>query len=805
MKSMRRISRGSGFGGVMKYVFERDKNERALGAEPGRLIGGNMSGFDPASLTKEFNAVRNLRPDIAKPVWHNALRMPAGEDISDEKWQEIGAEYLQKMGFDLQNTQWAMVKHDDEGAVHIVANRIGLDGQVYLGKNENLRSTKVCGELEHTHNLTITKCPDIDEQGKLVMPDRKILTKGEIDMGVRTGEKPPRLVISETLDTVLADHPNTKTFVERLEAVGITAIPNIASTGRMNGFSFSYDGVAFPASKIGDSYKWQNLQKGIDYEQTRDSAFLAERLSQHRNRTGIDATADRAVEVDPQHRQPDGGLGQVVERDRAAVPSASSVIGRDFVEFAGNELEGSRSSRGISEANKGNAGVLDKREANSGGVLSELRNFGEQSRGLPDKSLEFAGGNQNLYRQERGETPRGQEIRKQDDVVRLDSLERIHDLAAFPLKIDGKQPKDQLAKEQAWEKQDTALQAGFYRLTVKSRKATGENVAKNLGKGLGDDIDPKTGEKTERLWSANEVRTKIPELRRWNAAGFDIYITPDPKEQKSHFFLIDDATDENLSKMKGKGFEPCLIQQSSVGNKQAIMRTPVVPSAFEKEAANDLFRSLNKDYGDPNIRAKVHAFRMAGFSNKKPGRGDVFTQVLETKPGHDCPELAQWMTGMRERSESQHRISLDCSTSEIRREHKNILAPSNLSSYQDRNTRFEQERDALKAASADYCKRTGKDTPTGCDESWLDYVAGCRMAQSGYKPEDVQAAIKEAPYARSKGIHGAAYADRTAANIERNGEVVEARIEQRQQEKQAELQKQVHSERSKTTSKGLER
>ena len=143
MKGMQKISRGSGFKGVLSYAFEGEKKEKGHG----RLLGGNMASTGISSLAAEFRAIAGRRPDIAKPVWHNSLRMPAGEDISDERWMAIGKSYLKRMGFDLKNTQFAFFKHDEEH-MHLIVNRVLIDGTVFLGKQENLISTRVISELE---------------------------------------------------------------------------------------------------------------------------------------------------------------------------------------------------------------------------------------------------------------------------------------------------------------------------------------------------------------------------------------------------------------------------------------------------------------------------------------------------------------------------------------------------------------------------------------------------------------------------------------------------------------------------------
>jgi hypothetical protein len=50
---------------------------------------------------------------------------------------------------------------------------------------------------------------------------------------------------------MLNHRPDLLTFIDMLEQEGVTCKPNIASTGKMNGFSFQYQGIAFKASQLG--------------------------------------------------------------------------------------------------------------------------------------------------------------------------------------------------------------------------------------------------------------------------------------------------------------------------------------------------------------------------------------------------------------------------------------------------------------------------------------------------------------------------------------------------------------------------
>ena len=70
-----------------------------------------------------------------------------------------------------------------------------------------------------------------------VIDDKRNPTKREIEKADRTGEAPARLRLQEILDTALDEPGTIFSFMDRLEAVGVTVRPNGASTGRQRGVS----------------------------------------------------------------------------------------------------------------------------------------------------------------------------------------------------------------------------------------------------------------------------------------------------------------------------------------------------------------------------------------------------------------------------------------------------------------------------------------------------------------------------------------------------------------------------------------
>ncbi|EBR6904727.1 relaxase, partial [Salmonella enterica] len=256
---MRKIKRGKSFAGVVRYVLQPGAHHKC---DP-VVIGGNMLGDSAYELTAEFDSTKHLRQDVAKPVWHNSLRLPDGETLSDDQWVNIADDYMKMMGFsDTHLRCYAL--HDDEGQhIHIIASRIDLNGgKLYLGRNENLISTQIISKLEVAHGLTVTKTASPPSQAQ---PKRKRVSRNEQMLSERTGVPSPKEALQQIIDKSLADKPDLLTFTKRLEEAEVGWTVNVASTGKMNGFSFSYRDIAFKASQLGKAYSWVNLQKQLSY------------------------------------------------------------------------------------------------------------------------------------------------------------------------------------------------------------------------------------------------------------------------------------------------------------------------------------------------------------------------------------------------------------------------------------------------------------------------------------------------------------------------------------------------------------
>ena len=210
-------------------------------------------------MARELRSAAQQRPDIIKPVWHQALRLPQGERLPPLTWCRIAEVFMEEMGFDTAQQPYAVVLHDDPQGqhIHIAASRVGMDGRIYLGQNENLRASRLMIELEKRFGLQRTPGPDAH------VSQRRRPTRREQGMRQRTGEAVPREVLQDRIDAVLAVGPVAwDDFKDRLAADGISCLLNQSpSTGRVCGISFSYGGLPFKGSQLGKAYAIAGLQK----------------------------------------------------------------------------------------------------------------------------------------------------------------------------------------------------------------------------------------------------------------------------------------------------------------------------------------------------------------------------------------------------------------------------------------------------------------------------------------------------------------------------------------------------------------
>jgi len=301
VKGMQKIQRGSGFRGCAEYLLDHDG---------GRVVGGNMGGITARALASEFGVARRQRPDIGRPVWHNSLRLPADErvEMTDEKWAALADDYMAAMGFTPEHPR-VYVRHDPDH-LHILASRVSLGGNVYLGRNENLRSTGLIASLERAYGLTVTKGVKKTSAGRITSPEVRKTRVGERRRYERLVGDPPRERLQQLVSEAAQGKPSASAFVARLQAQGVSVWPKFTGE-HLDGFSFGLGRVAFTGQQLGDKFRWGRLKKaGVSYDPARDMDVLLAAQP-------VDPAA--LAEVVVQVEAEPVGIAPEVEQDRPAI------------------------------------------------------------------------------------------------------------------------------------------------------------------------------------------------------------------------------------------------------------------------------------------------------------------------------------------------------------------------------------------------------------------------------------------------------------------------------------------------------
>jgi len=151
--------------------------------------------------------------------------------------------------------------------VHIAVSRVGFDGAVWKGSNDRHIAVATMREIETTWQLT----PVPAQQQEHGLKTR--LRPDEVRKYTREHTVPVRTALAVTVHEArdLARGKGTDRFEAELDRLGVGWRKNVASTGRMNGYSFQSSGTDatgaplwFPASKLDRALSWATLAAELD-------------------------------------------------------------------------------------------------------------------------------------------------------------------------------------------------------------------------------------------------------------------------------------------------------------------------------------------------------------------------------------------------------------------------------------------------------------------------------------------------------------------------------------------------------------
>jgi len=270
---------GKDFYGVLMY------NQKKVDRGEAIVLDSNLSAHSVVKQTKEFNVIRQLKPNLSRTVYHVSLNLPFSdsEKLSNEDFANLNRDFLEGMGFD--DNQYVIFLHKDTGLLHthVVANRVKYDGNVVSDSQNYKRSEALVRKLEIKYDLT-----------KLVLKqETNVLSRGEIEKCIRTGDLPERLELQSIIFEILRENLSLQFFIKKLKARGVETKLNNSSTGYISGISFLYKEVPYKGSDIHKNISWNKIKTKLkNYEQNRNNSIVPE------IDTGIRASKENAIGVE---------------------------------------------------------------------------------------------------------------------------------------------------------------------------------------------------------------------------------------------------------------------------------------------------------------------------------------------------------------------------------------------------------------------------------------------------------------------------------------------------------------------------
>lgn len=257
-------------GFVAAFDYNHQKMEHENPKDRAELLDHNFFKYDRECILKEINFLKQLRPNLTRDTYHVSLNFAPTDQLSKDQLVQIGKDYLTGMGFD--DNAYAIWQHFDAEHlhIHVLASRIKYDGSVVSDSNNYQRSEQICRELEQKYGIETVK------SSKEALD--RAPSKDELEMIQRTGKLSDRMLMQERVKNALSKAYTISDFIAQCKQNGVHLIFNQSvSTGRVSGITYiSNDGFIAKGQKLGNQYKWANLQNNLNYEQSRDLQTIGE-------------------------------------------------------------------------------------------------------------------------------------------------------------------------------------------------------------------------------------------------------------------------------------------------------------------------------------------------------------------------------------------------------------------------------------------------------------------------------------------------------------------------------------------------
>lgn len=223
---------------AINYILD----DKGQAQELGRNL---VSGENGEEILAEMREIQEINVRCENNTYSIVFSPSNEREFTNRELYEIGVKHLQNLNFDLNKTQFLMTVHKstDQPHIHIIANRIGIDGKAhsdnFIGKRAQESAEKIAKSLglKTAREIQAEKTPDIKTQ------------------------------IRQAYEQSAKKGYTFEDFSKAMNSKGIEVKPTINSKGEMQGMRFLHksSGTDLKASELGKAFGTRNLiDRGVN-------------------------------------------------------------------------------------------------------------------------------------------------------------------------------------------------------------------------------------------------------------------------------------------------------------------------------------------------------------------------------------------------------------------------------------------------------------------------------------------------------------------------------------------------------------
>lgn len=230
---------------AIDYVLNDKENGPAE-----ELLRNGLSGEDGTEILQELRDIQSENTRCRNNTYSFVLSPDSKRSFTSDELRVLTKEHLHNLGLDKHQYIAAIHRSTDQPHVHIICNRIGMDGKAHSDKYIGLKCQQSAEGIAKKHHLTLAK--ERSHELTILENNRNLSLKSHIKTSFYASAK---------------DSTSITQLQTRLQEKGILMKMEYNKQGKIKGMSFECRGVELNASQVDRSLRPTSLHEIIPKEQ----------------------------------------------------------------------------------------------------------------------------------------------------------------------------------------------------------------------------------------------------------------------------------------------------------------------------------------------------------------------------------------------------------------------------------------------------------------------------------------------------------------------------------------------------------